>query len=290
MKNKLTIILSLVLVFSVMGTTIVYANTTNFTTMSGAEQSFGSEPLDYWEIRDDAEETKTMVCNQTAELTQSTLATTTAVSYCRTMNNSLSDYVDVYEDDLGNEYVYDMDGSIIGMYIVNDSNLGIYSSRNNASLNTRSPQALEEKAHKFLNSIYGEWFDKYQLLSIDYKQDTKKYCITYVVKIGEFITNEVCTVNVDESGAICNYGIANKDTFKDITEFDIAGYEESGLVSYAINCVDLLFPNNMVSSDVTKITLVKLNGKFYFQMNVSVVVGSELENDIVAQVVYYAID
>ncbi len=289
MKNKLTAFLSLVLFFSVVGTTIAYANTTNFSTMVGAEQSFGSEPIDYWEIRDEAEETRAMVYNLTAESTQRSLQTAT-VSYNRTMNNSLSDYVDVYVDDLGNEYVYDMDGSVIGMYVVNNSNVGIYSSGNNVSVNTHSSQTFEEKAHRFLSSVYGDWFDKYQLLSIEYKHDTKKYCIKYAVKIGEYITNEVCTVNVDENGSICNYGIANKDTFEAVTEADVAGYEESELVSYAIDCVEVLYPNNMVSSDVTKITLVKLNGQFYFQMNVSVVVGSALENDIIAQVVYYAID
>ena len=166
MKNKLTVVLSMALVISVMCTTMVYANTNRFSNMPGAEQSFGSEPVNHWVIRDKVEETRKFTYNMYTESNQYSFQSIT-VSYDRTMNTTLNDYVDVYVDDMGNEYVYDTDGSVIGVFMTKNTNIGLYSSSENNAINKNTSQTNDEVAYQFLRSIYGDWFDKYQLVSVD---------------------------------------------------------------------------------------------------------------------------
>lgn len=208
MKNKIIVILMLLLAVSLIASVSIFAYVdTNFKTIP-EDKSGEVSKVDIFIKREVDEENK---------IVSSSDGKKTPVSYDRTMNISMNEQVDIYVDDNRNEFMFNKDGTIRS-FIKSSSN-DPASDKNDTFATDKASGSKKDIAADFARKMYGEdLFSKFKYKSTYTMGGNMPVVEFSIVYDGfEYITGPTCSVTFNPDGTVAACQMPN---YEKLADFD----------------------------------------------------------------------
>ncbi len=193
MKNKIIVILVLLLAISLLASVTIFAYVdTNFKAIP-EDKPVEASKVDIF-IQREAEEKNKVVSNSDGK--------ETPVSYDRTMNISMDEQVDIYVDDERNEFLFNKDGTIRSFIKSNSNATG--SDKTEALTTDKASGSKKDIAADFARKMYGEdLFSKFKYKSTYTMGGNMPVVEFSIVYDGfEYITGPTCAVTFNPDGTV----------------------------------------------------------------------------------------
>lgn len=159
------------------------------------------------------------------------------------LSRSVKDgFADVYKDEKGNDYIY-KNGKLTGFY----SN----EIKNPAADAEPIGQDAAIKIAKDWLSQFSDNIDEYVLESFMDKENYGQYYITFARKIGNIFTEESADVSVMYDGGVKSVAVRNDGMYDNVSEDITGGITEDDLLLYARSELDIIYPGNGNSFDMS---------------------------------------
>ena len=261
MKNKIIVILVLLLAISLLASVTIFAYVdTNFKAIP-EDKPVEPSKVDIF-IQREVEEKNKVVSNSDGK--------ETPVSYDRTMNISMDEQVDIYVDDERNEFLFNKDGTIRSFIKSNSNATG--SDKNEAFATDKTSGSKKDIAADFARKMYGEdLFGKFKYKSTYTMGGNMPVVEFSIVYDGfEYITGPICSVTFNPDGTVAACQMPGYEKLADFNESLLKGISKeklneftkeqiyaaySTVTSYTVNSYELcMTPDGYAIKIVTNIS------------------------------------
>ena len=220
MKNKIIVILVLLLAVSLLVSVTIFAYVdTNFKAIP-EDKPVEASKVDIF-IQREVEEKNKVVSNSDGK--------ETPVSYDRTMNISMDEQVDIYVDDERNEFLFNKDGTIRS-FIKSSSN-ATGSDKTEALTADKTSGSKKDIAADFARKMYGEdLFGKFKYKSTYTMGGDMPVVEFSIVYDGfEYITGPICSVTFNPDGTVAACQMPGYEKLADFDESLLKGISKEKL-------------------------------------------------------------
>lgn len=183
------------------------------------------------------------------------------VKYSRSKDMSDGKEVDVYRDADGKEYLFEKDGTYIGL------------------LSTPKDQTDESKyevlteddickiAKDYAVAMFGADIEKYTLTNVFYQELYDRYFITFAKKYGKdgFATGEVCKAVVGSDGTVQSCTTPNSSALEGFDPVLLDGITLDDVKEFADKQAADIF-DSLISSELTGVSIVNKDGKYMLRI------------------------
>lgn len=243
---------------------------------------------DKYETRLFAAKTKTLKLSGENTLVEKKSATTENISslksgtklrYKHTASYTKTKRYDVYTDESGNEYGYDMSGTLLDYRLSSET---LDTKRANVQSLITKEKAVE-LAKEYACVLYGEKFDGFELKSSTELQGTNSYQIIFSKKY-KFVHGPYCVAVIFADGTLSDISLLDYNECADFDESLLDGITEQDVYSYAEGQAEAQYSSQLEDFNVTAILLDKIEGGYQLSVHADVKIDSETT---LAQIYYY---
>ncbi len=189
----------------------------------------------------------------------------TSVAYKNTVTY-YDDYTfDIYTDENGNEYSYDLSGNLVSFKL---DSLTKDINTINASDLLSEEQAIE-KAEEYAYALYGSEFNSYEHEWTVMNSDIHTYTFSFAKKYG-YAVGERCFIDICTNGLLFGCDLVDYQKFDDFDIGIIEDIPEQQLLDDIDEYVKCLYPDNLVDYDVDSVNLKKLGDKYYLKAAIDI--------------------
>lgn len=205
----------------------------------------------------------------------------TKLRYKHTANYTKTKRYDVYIDESGNEYGYDMSGTLLDFKLGSEA-----SDAKRANVQTLiTKEKAVELAKEYAYVLYGEKFDGFELKSSTELQGTNSYQIIFSKKY-RFVHGPYCAAVIFADGTLSDISLLDYNECADFDESLLDGITEQEVCNYAKGQAELQYSSEFADFNVTAILLDKIEGKYQLSVHADVKIDSGGETTL-AQTYYY---
>ncbi len=187
------------------------------------------------------------------------------VKYTRSKDQGDSKEVDVYVDDDGKEYIFEKDGTYLGMI----------TSPNTGTEGSVSVELTEDEickiAKDYAVSMFGSDIEKYTMTNLYYQELYDRYFITFAKKYGKdgFATGEVCKTVIGSDGIVMSCTTPMGSELEDFDAALLNGITLADVKAFAEKQAADIF-DSLKSSELSGVFIVKKTENIRFGSHITI--------------------
>lgn len=193
----------------------------------------------------------------------------TKLKYKHTANYTKTKRYDVYTDESGNEYGYDMAGTLLDFKLSGEASDTKRAKAQNLITQEKAAEIVKEYAYV----LYGNEFDGFELKSSTELQGTNSYHITFSKKY-RFAHGPYCVASVLKDGTLSDISLLDYNECAGFDENLLNGITEQEVSDYAKKQAELKYSSDFADFNVTAILLDKIDDKYQLSVHANVKINN----------------
>lgn len=181
----------------------------------------------------------------------------TKLQYIRSENYTNVRRYDVYTDDSGNEYSYDMTG-MLTEFKLNELTSNVNSANAEKLYNEKEATEL---AREYAHLLYGDKFDDFEFEWSLASEETHTYTFSFIKKYG-FAAGPHCFIDICTNGVLLSCDLIGYNEYDDFNDDLLNGVTEDTVKAYVDDQIKLKYSETLDNYDIDSINIKKLDGKY----------------------------